>query len=274
MGESFLRAQTRKFLGYAVNHLTRELDASAMRRPTVVFAPHQDDETLGCGGTIIKKKRLGGDVSIVFLTDGSRSHDLIPAQELKSIRVKEALAASQLLGVAEGDVTFLEFEDGKLGEHLASATDRVKKVLRERRFEQIFIPYSKDDDPSLDHLATNRIVVSALKALKSNAEIYEYPIWFWRHWPWTNMSTRRPRRAWRVLHRGFTSGASLLKDFRCSVYIGDVLELKRDALDQHKSQMTRLIPDARWGTLGDVSNGEFLECFFQQREVFHRHILD
>ena len=143
MGESFLRAQTRKFLGYAVNHPTRELDASAMRGPTVVFAPHQDDETLGCGGTIIKKKRLGGDVSIVFVTDGSRSHDLIPTQELKSIRVKEALAASRLLGVTEGDVTFLEFEDGKLGEHLASATDRVIKVLRERRFEQIFIPYCK-----------------------------------------------------------------------------------------------------------------------------------
>ena len=35
----------------------------------IVFAPHQDDETLGSGGTIIQKKRKGADVKIVFMTD-------------------------------------------------------------------------------------------------------------------------------------------------------------------------------------------------------------
>jgi LmbE family N-acetylglucosaminyl deacetylase len=48
----------------------------------VVFSPHPDDETLGCGSTIIKKKRLGADVTIVFMTDGSKSHPHFIFREL------------------------------------------------------------------------------------------------------------------------------------------------------------------------------------------------
>lgn len=33
---------------------TKELAASA-----IIFSPHQDDETLGCGGTIIRKRQGG-----------------------------------------------------------------------------------------------------------------------------------------------------------------------------------------------------------------------
>ena len=44
-------------------------------RAAMVFAPHPDDETLGCGGTVVKLRRAGVDVHIVFMTDGRHSHD-------------------------------------------------------------------------------------------------------------------------------------------------------------------------------------------------------
>jgi LmbE family N-acetylglucosaminyl deacetylase len=38
----------------------------------VVLAPHQDDETIGAGGTLVRAARLGAKVDIVFMTDGEQ----------------------------------------------------------------------------------------------------------------------------------------------------------------------------------------------------------
>jgi LmbE family N-acetylglucosaminyl deacetylase len=225
---------------------------------------------------------MGADVTIVFVTDGSRSHrHLISEEELKSIRAKEALAASRLLGVGENNLIFLEFKNGKLEEDRELAISKVTNILADRKPEEVFIPYHKDSlSWSEDHLATNRIVISALRIYGKRVVIYEYPIGFWHYWPWgfwhrLSWAMRRPaRKTWEtlnVLKDCFLSGLSMLKDFRCSVNIEEVLEIKRAALEQYESQMTRLTPDPQWQTLDEISNGEFLACFFQQREIFHRY---
>lgn len=47
---------------------------SSLKERVVVFAPHPDDETLACGGTIAKSVHQGDDVYIVIMTDGRNSH--------------------------------------------------------------------------------------------------------------------------------------------------------------------------------------------------------
>jgi LmbE family N-acetylglucosaminyl deacetylase len=270
-----LTSLSRQLYRRAVSRVTNEVNGRDLEKSAIVFSPHPDDETLGCGGTIIKKKRAGADVKIVFMTDGGKSHTgLISEKELKAIRAKEGLAASRSLGLNGCDVFFLEFEENTLSERLNSATERVAEILQQQQPNQVFIPYYKE--PLLwseDHLATNRVVLSALQLLQSRITIYEYPIWFWRQWPWVSVPIAMRRETWNILKDSLAAGLGmrLLKDFRCSVFIGDVLESKRTALDQHKSQMTRLIPDPRWLTLSDVSNGEFLACFFQEHEIFRRY---
>ena len=37
----------------------------------MVIAPHPDDETLGCGGTINKLSKLGKKIKVVFIAEGS-----------------------------------------------------------------------------------------------------------------------------------------------------------------------------------------------------------
>ena len=249
-----------------MSFLMKELDESDLGRSAIVFSPHPDDETLGCGGTIIRKKRTGADLKIIFMADGCRSHrHLIPENKLKSIRKNEALAASQKLGVEKNDVIFLEYKDNKLVENQNSATFKVLEILKRQEPEEIFVPYYREKHP--DHSATNRIVISALGMYQRKINVFEYPIWFWLHWPWTS-SSLKDLSFWR---NSIVSGLYLLKEFQCSVHIADVLKLKREALEQHKSQMSRLIPDPDWFILNDVSNGEFLECFFQEHEVFHRY---
>ncbi|NEO99151.1 MAG: PIG-L family deacetylase [Symploca sp. SIO2E9] len=246
-----------------------EYEKNNLERSTLVFSPHQDDETLGCGGTIIRKKQAGADLKIVFMTDGSTSHShLIPANKLKAIRAHEALAAAQKLGVEASDVIFLEVKDGTLANNQNQTIQRVIQIILNFLPEEIFIPYYQDGIS--DHNATNKIVVSALKKSGLNTTVYEYPIWFWNQWPWTDCGGDR-KKLLTFLQKSLNSGLRFLNDFRCSVYVGDILELKRSALDQHKSQMIRLMNNSRWLTLGDVSNGEFLKCFFQETEIFYRY---
>ena len=248
-----------------------ELGEDKLAQSAIVFSPHPDDETLGCGATITKKIRAGAKVKIVFMTDGRKSHShLISENELKSIRATEALTVSRMMGVKEDDVIFLDFEDGKLSENQNSAIQKVLKILLTCQPCEVFIPYHKEPLMwSADHLATNRIVLAALQAYRKKVVIYEYPVWFWFHWPWVSLPTANIRKLLVFLKQGLFSPLSLLSDFRCSVYIGDVLEHKRTVLNHYKSQMTRLIPDPEWQTIADVSNGEFLECFFQEYEFFH-----
>ena len=253
-----------------VRHICTEYPEDNMKKSTIVFSPHFDDETLGCGGTIIKKKRAGADVKIVFMTDGSKSHNYLMAEDrLKAIRKSESLTVSSSLGLAENDVFFLDFEETKLSDHTSSAVNKVIEILSSQQPDEVFIPYRRDPTLwSLDHLSTNRIVMSALQENSKKATVYEYPIWMWYHQLFLSALMSNPKKIFDSLKNRLVSGLNLLKDFRSSVYIGDVLKRKRRTLDLYKSQMSRLVPDSSWQTLADVSNGQFLKCFFQNYEIF------
>jgi LmbE family N-acetylglucosaminyl deacetylase len=274
MGESFLRFQSRRLYKRLIKHTITELAENYLGRSAAVFSPHPDDETLGCGGTIIKKKRAGAQVKIFFMTDGRKSHRyVISENKLKSMRASETLSASRNLGIKENDVVFLDLEDGELSKNQNFAIHKVKEILLSQQPDEIFVPYYKEPLLwSADHQATNRVVLSALQTYGKKTVIYEYPIWFWYHWPWTSMPIDKLRRRLFFLKDSLVSPLSLLRDFHCFVFVGDVLELKRAALNQYASQMKRLIADPRWRTLRDISNGEFLECFFQEYEIFHQYI--
>lgn len=265
---SFPKTQLRRLCLSVLDRRLREFEPETLRRSAIVFSPHPDDETLACGGTIIKKKRAGAPLRIVFMTDGRRSHRRFIAEDrLKDIRAQEARAAGRVLGVPEQDLVFLEFRDGELNQNENCAVERAIGLLRDFEPEEVFMPCSRDRLP--DHLSTHRIVSSALRQHDRPVVAYEYPVWFWLFYPWAGA----PARNWREIVRGARDSCAstfhLLRDFRWANRIDDVLALKRSALEQHRSQMTPLLPEPGWRTLPGVSNGEFLECFFREREIFH-----
>jgi LmbE family N-acetylglucosaminyl deacetylase len=248
-----------------------EMGDEELKRSAVVFAPHPDDETLGCGGTIIKKIQAGGRVDLVFVTDGSRSHArMVSPDRLKVMREQEALSAARVLGVDEDRVTFLRFRNGQLGVGGNEAVDRVKDILCRLQPQQVFVPSCLENIP--DHRMTHKIVLAALRACDTQATVYEYPIWFWLHWPWVRLPWRHPRKSLGMLKDSLMAGFGLrmMMRFRSSVYVGNVLDRKRQALAEHKTQMVRMIPSACWPILSDVAEGQFLRCCFQDREFFCR----
>jgi LmbE family N-acetylglucosaminyl deacetylase len=92
------------------------MDAAALRRlaPMLIIAPHQDDETLGCGGLIASASALGLRPRVAYLTDGAASHTgspTWPASRIAATRRREAIEALDILGVSPPDIRFLDWPD-------------------------------------------------------------------------------------------------------------------------------------------------------------------
>lgn len=259
---------------YIKNILTRqkyktaeEVPAGELKRAAILFSPHPDDETLACGGTLIKKRQAGADVHVVYMTDGCRSHHhLMPETQLARTRMAEARMACHVLGLDASAPIFLEHHDGKLISQQSVAIHQVQRLVDRLRPEVIYTPYRLE--PPLDHHATHQIVRQALMDLTWSGRIYEYPVWFWHHWPWVPLSRHSFTRTVLAIQQSLRMQTKFIWDFNCAVTISDVLSIKIKALAEYRSQMTRLVANQKWAILGDVAKGDFLKQFSQSKELF------
>lgn len=272
MNSFSLQQWFQQYLLRRLEHFAVQPDESTLQKSVMIFSPHQDDESLGCGGMIARKVLSGAEVKIIFMTDGRTSHaPFIGSEELIAMREREAVAAGLQLGVREEDVHFLEFEDGTLQLMHARARDRVGELLELYQPKQVFIPYYREPPP--DHWVTNHVVRAALKDSKRSVEVFEYPVWFWYQWPWVRLIQPSRRATRDVVQNTLRNGVGwrLLQDFHFVLHVEDVLERKRNALEQHRSQMFRPATVSNWPILEDVSEGEFLACFFRPYEAYYRY---
>ncbi|GJM24586.1 MAG: PIG-L domain-containing protein [Phycisphaerae bacterium] len=242
-------------------------DLNDYTKRAIVFAPHQDDEVLGCGGTIIKKVKQGGDVHIVFMTNGRRSHaGHMGVDEMIALRRKEALAAAKILGVGEDRVTILDLPDGKLSGHRSEAVASVCTLLECIQPDEVYIP-SRYDGPA-DHLATFQFVTEALQATRQTPRTIEYAVWFWHYWPWVNSDERIVRSTLRAIANALIRPIRMRREFNTCVSISEHHDQKLAALAAHESQVKRLMPECDWPILSDVSGGAWLEACTQDVEIF------
>jgi N-acetylglucosamine malate deacetylase 1 len=155
------------------------------QKSAMVFSPHQDDETFGCGGTIALKREHGIPVSVVFLTDGQGSHGSeSPIKEkIVKIRKQEALQALDILGVEPSKIHFLEKPDGSLedlnSEQRQQTIEQLVNLIKLSNPEEIYVPHRNDCHK--DHEATYVLVKEAIAKAGIQTELLQYPIWlFWR----------------------------------------------------------------------------------------------
>jgi len=252
---------------------SRAISQSDIRARALVFAPHPDDETLGCGGALALKRKAGAELLLAVVTDGSRSHSrLMPPPRLAEQRRKEVLEAAGELGIPAEAVTFFDFREELLRDRKEELAEKTLKTLEEFRPGQIFIPYRRDRHP--DHEIVNRAVLDAIERWARPLEVLEYPVWAWGGWPWIGLPVGLSRDTLFALFdsaaRAF--GLSLLRNLNRAVDIEEVLPLKRAALARHRSQVERLVDDPRWAILPEVAEGDFLECFFGRFEFFRSYV--
>jgi N-acetylglucosamine malate deacetylase 1 len=154
-------------------------------KSAMVFSPHQDDETFGCGGMIALKRKQEVPVSVVFLTDGRGNGGFKASSKdaIVEIRKREAEAALQILGVEANQIHFLDKPDGTLqylhSESKQKIIDQIVKLLIDCQPQEVYVPHRKDCH--CDHEATYSLVKEAIAISKIEVELLQYPIWmFWR----------------------------------------------------------------------------------------------
>ena len=110
----------------------------------VVVAPHPDDETLGCGGTIARFAGLGTEVSVLVV-----SGHLPPLydREVFEISRKEAEAAFQIMGVTNSE--FLAIPATLVRDMpVAKLNGQIGGFIRNAAPEMVLIPFP---DRHIDH---------------------------------------------------------------------------------------------------------------------------
>ncbi|MCK9604324.1 MAG: PIG-L family deacetylase [Candidatus Omnitrophica bacterium] len=126
----------------------------------LIFAPHPDDETIGCAGVIQRALSNGAKVKVIYLTSGDNNifsilfynQFLFPIRllllnssdfiTLGRQRQKEAIEAMKILGLKENDLAFLGYPD--------HGTDRMfvfnwgrKKPYKSLFNDQSAVPYEE-----------------------------------------------------------------------------------------------------------------------------------
>lgn len=151
-------------------------------KPMIVFAPHQDDETLGCGGLMALKQQLGVPVWVVFVTDGRRCYPqeiALPAEQCVHMRQQEALQALQVLGVKADQAIFLTHHDGSLkqleAEGQQQAIAELTAILQRLQPQEIYVPYRNDGHS--DHVKTHDLVKAAAERCGLRLDFWEYFVW-------------------------------------------------------------------------------------------------
>ncbi len=252
-----------RLIRWLTSRFSRELEADEVAScPAIVFAPHQDDETLIAGGVIALKRASGAPVTIVYMTDGAASK--LKVEDVGALRRREALEACGALGVDGSNVVFLDFPDGRLQASADVAVRSVGDLLARHPGSELYLPWRDDGHP--DHEVTARVVFQACARTGGEWTVFEAPVWFWYQYPIAVVPGLGLKGRVRELGRLFRE---LVLAKTVKVDVGAWREIRKAALDAHRSQMTRAY-GLEEGALPEIADGAWLACLTGRWEVFRQ----
>jgi LmbE family N-acetylglucosaminyl deacetylase len=226
-----------------------DITSQTAARSCLVLAPHPDDETLGCGATIMRKLAAGTPVQVVVSADGRYAYpsSTLSVDALVEIREEEARRACAILGLPCENIAFLRFEDCRLADHRRLLRNRLFDIFDAMNPEEIFVSSIIDNHP--DHRVLAELGRELAQARHDRFPVlYEYPIWFW------------DPRIWRVRH---------LLELRPRIVKTEEFRMrKREAIGAYRSQVTNSVVETGSAPLRKGFVRQFLrpeEIFFEVR---------
>jgi len=209
----------------------------------MVFAPHPDDDIIGCGGSMARHLHQGDQVAIVYLNSGEAGSLLYEASQLAALRENEARQAAELLGTTE--LFFLRYPDGYL-EYTPSGLDNIVGLIRQFKPTRVYLPHSQEAVP--DHQVTYRLAAEGVRRAAG---------------PWFQQGGLKPWRVDTIL--GYEVWTPLTTIGHCQDISG-FMNLKLDALRMHRTQIESIRYDEAVEGLNRYRGvmtgwGKYCECF-------------
>lgn len=139
----------------------------------LVIAPHPDDETLGCGGTLALLRQRSCQVKVIIMTDGAKGDPLgYLTGNVVTHRQRESLAALQVLGIE--DVVFLSQPDGNY-QHSPMVAQQLTAIMNNYAADWLLIPSVLDYHR--DHVAVCLSVLETWQTQGGRERVLLYETW-------------------------------------------------------------------------------------------------
>ena len=142
-------------------------------KKALVIAPHPDDESIGCGGSLALHVLAGDPVKVVFLTNGAEgdSSGKMAKRTYVELRQNEAAKACACLGVT--DLEFWSYEDRSLAGS-RGALLRMIDLLEDYRPDLVYAPSPLEFHP--DHRAACSLLCDAIRSCHYDTEVAFYEV--------------------------------------------------------------------------------------------------
>ncbi len=131
----------------------------------LIFSPHQDDETIACGGYIIESIKNGAEVIIILVTDGNR-------RSIQEWRCEEFETATGILGVPRENLVYLDYPDSRLAQQNQQELQKTLAAqIKKYKPDILFYPHPEDNHK--DHSTTGIVVEKFLHEMTEMIEDME-----------------------------------------------------------------------------------------------------
>ena len=192
------------------------------RQRLLVITPHADDEIFGCAGTMAKTKALGGEVFVICVSVADLiQYDMTVPEVKGSTRKEEFFRGMEVLGADDAEILF-EDEETHLRLDNMSRRDLIHAISKSRlgmdnvRPTAVALPSISYNQ---DHEALFRAGFTACRPHTGDDSNY----------PRTVLAYDSPTHFWNIERDKFHPNFY--------VDISEYVELKREALGCHRSQL-------------------------------------
>lgn len=145
----------------------------------LILAPHPDDETLGAGALIAQAAGADRLAGVVYLTDGSGSHESQSRRLVHTRKREAAVALHRLTGSRTCAPVHLGWQDAAPAQPDSAPFDRACRLLAAlcRRWRVDALAVTALHEPHCDHAAAARLACAVQRRASRRLVIAEYIVW-------------------------------------------------------------------------------------------------